>query len=44
MWSSSPPRLAITSGSLSVADSDVTSPQSVALQGYGTGVKFTPDP
>jgi len=31
-----------TSGTLSVNDSDVTSPQSVALQGYGTGVKFTP--
>lgn len=30
------------SGSISVADSDVTSPQSVKLQGYGTAVKFTP--
>ena len=29
-------------GSVSLADSDVTSPQSVPLQGYGTGVKFTP--
>jgi len=29
-------------GSVSIADSDVTSPQSVQLQGYGTGVKFTP--
>jgi len=30
------------SGSISISDSDVTSPQAVALQGYGTGVKFTP--
>jgi hypothetical protein len=29
-------------GTVSIADSDVTSPQSVALQGYGTGIKFTP--
>ena len=29
-------------GSLSVTDSDVTSPQTVALQGNGTGIKFTP--
>lgn len=29
-------------GTLNVNDSDVTSPQSVALQGYGTGIKFTP--
>lgn len=29
-------------GSVSLADSDVTSPQSAQLQGYGTGVKFTP--
>jgi hypothetical protein len=29
-------------GALKVNDSDVTSPQSVALQGYGTGIKFTP--
>ncbi len=29
-------------GSISVSDSDATSPQSVSLQGYGTGVKFTP--
>ncbi len=28
-------------GSLSVSDSDVTSPQAVALQGYGTGVRFS---
>jgi hypothetical protein len=28
-------------GSVSVSDSDVTSPQAVALQGYGTGVKFS---
>ena len=31
-----------TSGSLSVADTDVTSPQTVSLQGTGTGIKFTP--
>ncbi len=30
------------SGSISVSDSDVTSPQSVSLQGTGTGIKFTP--
>jgi len=29
-------------GSVSLADSDVTSPQSAQLQGYGTGIKFTP--
>ena len=29
-------------GSVQVNDSDVTSPQNVVLQGYGTGVKFTP--
>jgi hypothetical protein len=28
-------------GSVSVNDSDVTSPQTVALQGYGTGIKFS---
>ena len=28
-------------GTLNVNDSDVTSPQSVALQGYGTGIKFS---
>jgi hypothetical protein len=28
-------------GTLKVNDSDVTSPQSVALQGYGTGIKFS---
>jgi len=37
-----PTVLGYASGSISVADSDVTSPQSVPLQGYGTGVKFTP--
>jgi hypothetical protein len=31
-----------TTGLLSVADSDVTSPQTVTLAGTGTGVKFTP--
>jgi Abnormal spindle-like microcephaly-assoc'd, ASPM-SPD-2-Hydin/NHL repeat len=29
-------------GSVKVNDSDVTTPQSVVLQGYGTGIKFTP--
>src|SRR5208283_5439305 len=29
-------------GSVSVTDNNATSPQSVALQGYGTGIKFTP--
>ena len=37
-----PTAVGFASGSLSVNDSDVTSPQSVALQGYGTGIKFTP--
>jgi len=37
-----PTALGYASGSISVSDSDVTSPQSVPLQGYGTGVKFTP--
>ena len=30
------------SGTLTIADSDVTSPQTVALSGTGTSVKFTP--
>jgi sugar lactone lactonase YvrE len=37
-----PTKVGFASGSISVADSDVTSPQTVALQGNGTGVKFTP--
>jgi len=37
-----PTAVGFTSGSLSVADTDVTSPQTVALQGAGTGIKFTP--
>lgn len=37
-----PTKVGFVSGLLSVADSDVTSPQTVAMQGYGTGVKFTP--
>lgn len=37
-----PTKVGFISGSLSVADTDITSPQSVAMQGYGTGVKFTP--
>ncbi len=37
-----PTVVGFTLGSVSLADSDVTSPQSVPLQGYGTGIKFTP--
>ncbi len=37
-----PTAVGYAQGSISVADSDVTSPQSVVLQGYGTGIKFTP--
>jgi len=37
-----PTKVGYASGSIAVTDSDATSPQSVALQGYGTGVKFTP--
>ncbi len=37
-----PTSVGYTSGLLSVADSDVTSPQTVALQGMGTAIKFTP--
>jgi len=37
-----PTKTGFTTGSISVTDSDVTSPQSVALQGTGTGIKFTP--
>jgi sugar lactone lactonase YvrE len=37
-----PTAVGYASGLLSVADSDVTSPQTVALQGMGTGIKFTP--
>jgi hypothetical protein len=36
-----PKTVGFAQGSVSVSDSDVTSPQSVALQGYGTGVKFS---
>jgi trimeric autotransporter adhesin len=38
-----PTVVGFTSGTISVADSDPTTPQSVALQGYGTGIKFTPN-
>jgi sugar lactone lactonase YvrE len=38
----SPTAVGYVAGSVSVSDSDVTSPQSVALTGTGTGVKFTP--
>ena len=37
-----PTKTGFALGSVSLADSDVTSPQSVQLQGYGTGIKFTP--
>jgi hypothetical protein len=37
-----PTAVGFASGSVSVADTDPTTPQSVALQGYGTGIKFTP--
>jgi hypothetical protein len=37
-----PTALGFVKGSLSVADSDVTSPQTVDLRGTGTGIKFTP--
>ena len=37
-----PTKVGYVSGTLSVADSDVTSPQTVALSGNGTGIKFTP--
>jgi hypothetical protein len=37
-----PTAVGFASGTVSVADSDVTTPQSVAVQGYGTAVKFTP--
>jgi sugar lactone lactonase YvrE len=37
-----PTKVGYASGTLSVFDGDTTSPQTVTLQGYGTGVKFTP--
>ncbi|HUA16647.1 MAG TPA: choice-of-anchor D domain-containing protein [Verrucomicrobiae bacterium] len=37
-----PTVVGFASGSVSVFDNDVTGAQSVALQGYGTAVKFTP--
>ena len=37
-----PTAVGYASGTLSVSDSDVTSPQTAALQGTGTGIKFTP--
>ena len=37
-----PTAVGYASGTLSVADTDVTSPQTVTLQGIGTGIKFTP--
>ena len=37
-----PTAVGFPTGTLSVADSDPTSPQTVALSGIGTGVEFTP--
>ncbi len=37
-----PTKVGFVSGKISVQDSDVTSPQTVALSGSGTGIKFTP--
>lgn len=37
-----PTALGFTTGSITLHDNDVTSAQSVTLQGYGTGVLFTP--
>jgi len=37
-----PTAVGFPTGTLSVADSDATSPQTVALYGTGTGVEFTP--
>jgi ribosomal protein L6P/L9E len=36
-----PTAVGFASGSFSVADTDVTSPQTVAVQGTGTGIKFS---
>jgi hypothetical protein len=38
----SPTIVGYATGTLSVADTDATSPQTVALAGTGTGIKFTP--
>lgn len=37
-----PKAVGFASGTISVNDTDVTSPQTVAVSGYGTGIKFTP--
>jgi trimeric autotransporter adhesin len=37
-----PTKVGFASGTINVSDSDVTSPQSIAVSGYGTGIKFTP--
>ena len=37
-----PTKVGFASGTINVNDSDVTSPQSIAVSGYGTAVKFTP--
>ena len=37
-----PTKVGFASGAISVNDSDVTSPQTIAVSGYGTGIKFTP--
>lgn len=38
-----PTKVGFASGSVSVSDSDVTSPQTIAVSGNGTGIKFTPN-
>lgn len=38
-----PTKVGFVSGSISVNDSDVTSPQTIAVSGNGTGIKFTPN-
>jgi len=37
-----PTKVGFASGTINVNDTDVTSPQSIAVSGYGTGIKFTP--
>jgi hypothetical protein len=37
-----PTKVGFASGTISVSDSDVTSPQTIAVSGNGTGIKFTP--
>lgn len=37
-----PKAVGYASGTISVNDNDVTTPQTIAVSGYGTGIKFTP--